>query len=118
MDRRNFLKIGMSAVAVAGMPFSMDMQAEEASVKQPVFSIDGNRIRLHQLGLKKPVRFLVLADSHLTIDDERGEPYKDYSKRMAQFFSQSIQNLEKITSAAQKQKYDMSLMLGDMRNMI
>ena len=114
MDRRNFLKIGMSAVTVAGMPFSMDVQAEETSVKQPVFSIDGNRIRLQQSGLKQPVRFLVLADSHLTIDDERGEPYKDYSKRMAQFFSQSIQNLEKITSAAQKQRYDMILMLGDM----
>ena len=114
MDRRNFLKIGMSAVAVAGMPFSMDVRAEEVPVKQPVFSIDGNRIRLQQLGLKKPVRLLVLADSHLTIDDERGVPYKDYSKRMAQYFSQSIQNLEKITTAAQKQKYDMILMLGDM----
>ncbi|MBR5080481.1 MAG: metallophosphoesterase [Victivallales bacterium] len=114
MDRRNFLKIGMSAVAVAGMPFSMDAQAEEPSAKQPVFSIDGNRIRLQQLGLKKPVRLLVLADSHLSIDDERGEPYKDYSKRMAQYFKQSIQNLEKNTTAAQKQKYDMILMLGDM----
>ena len=77
MDRRNFLKIGMSAMAVAGMPFSMDVQAKEVSAKQPVFSIDGNRIRLQQLGLKKPVRFLILADSHLSIDDERGEPYKD-----------------------------------------
>ena len=114
MDRRNFLKIGMSAMAVAGMPFSMDVQAEEVSAKQPVFSIDGNRIRLQQLGLKKPVRFLILVDSHLSIDDERGEPYKDYSKRMAQYFGQSIQNLEKITTAAQKQKYDMILMLGDM----
>ena len=114
MDRRNFLKIGMSAVTVAGMPFSMDVRAEEVSVKQPVFSIDGNRIRLQQLGLKKPIRLLVLADSHLSIDDERGEPYKDYSKRMAQYFNQSIQNLEKITTAALKQKYDMILMLGDM----
>ena len=114
MDRRNFLKIGMSAIAVAGMPFSMDAQAEEPSVKQPVFSMDGNKIRVQRLGLKKAVRLLILADSHLSIDDERGEPYKDYSKRMAQYFGQSIQNLEKITTAAQKQKYDMILMLGDM----
>ena len=114
MDRRNFLKIGMSAMAVAGMPFGMDAQAEEPSVKQPVFSMDGNKIRMQRLGLKKAVRLLILADSHLSIDDERGEPYKDYSKRMAQYFKQSIQNLEKITTAAQKQKYDMILMLGDM----
>ena len=114
MDRRNFLKIGMSAAAVAGMPFGMDAQAEEPSVKQPVFSMDGNKIRVQRLGLKKAVRLLILADSHLTIDDERGEPYKDYSKRMAQYFKQSISNLEKAASVVKNTKYDMILMLGDM----
>ena len=113
MDRRNFLKIGMTAAAVAGLPFGLDLRAEEPAEKKPVFSMDGNKISLLHTGLKK-TRILVLADSHLTVDDERGEPYKDYSRRMAQYFNQSIPNLEKITAAARKQKYDIILMLGDM----
>ena len=117
MNRRDFFKTGAGVIAAMGLLPSMDAHAEEVprnALKPPVFSMDGNKIRLQKIGLKKAIRLLVLADSHLTIDDERGEPYKDYSKRMAQYFSQSVQNLEKITTAAQKQKYDLILMLGDM----
>ena len=114
MDRRDFLKLGMMSAAIAGLP--LELRAEEKPQKVsslPVFSTDGNKIKLLQAGLKK-TRILVLADSHLSIDDERGVPYQDYSRRMAQYFGQSVQNLEKVTVAARKQKYDLILMLGDM----
>ena len=117
LKRRDFLKLGTSVAAMMAISPKAGLFAAEETAKptrQPVFALDGNKLRLHGLGLKKPTKLLVLADSHLTIDDERGVPYQDYSKRMAQYFSQSLPNLEKINTAAQKQKYDLILMLGDM----
>ena len=117
MNRRDFLKMGSGVAAMmALLPKAGLFAAEETS--QPsdhtAFALDGNKLRLQGLGLKKAVRLLVLADSHLTIDDERGEPYKDYSKRMAQYFHQSIPNLEKAASVVKDKNFDLILMLGDM----
>ena len=76
------------AAVMAMLPKAGLFAAEEISqlAGKSAFALDGNKLRLQGLGLKKATKLLVLADSHLTIDDERGEPYKEYSKRMAQFF--------------------------------
>lgn len=117
MNRRDFLKMGSGVAAMMAMlPKAGLFAAEETSQQtdKTAFALDGNKLRLQGLGLKKAVRLLVLADSHLTIDDERGEPYKDYSKRMAQYFHQSIPNLEKAASVVKDKNFDLILMLGDM----
>ena len=117
MNRRDFLKMGSGVAAMmAILPKAGLFAAEETSQSsdKTAFALDGNKLRLQGLGLKKAVRLLVLADSHLTIDDERGEPYKDYSKRMAQYFHQSIPNLEKAASVVKDKNFDLILMLGDM----
>ena len=117
MDRRDFLTMGSGIAALMAMlPKAGLFAAEETSQSsdKTAFALDGNKLRLQGLGLKKAVRLLVLADSHLTIDDERGEPYKDYSKRMAQYFHQSIPNLEKAASVVKDKNFDLILMLGDM----
>lgn len=117
MNRRDFLKLGSGMVAMMAMLPKTGLFAIEETLQpaeQSAFALDGNKLRLQGLGLKKATRLLVLADSHLTIDDERGEPYKEYSKRMAQYFKQSIPNLEKAASVVKNAKYNMILMLGDM----
>ena len=80
MNRRDFLKMGTGMAAMmAILPKTGLFAAEETlqPVGQLAFALDGNKLRLQGLGLKKATKLLVLADSHLTIDDERGEPYKD-----------------------------------------
>ncbi|MBO7622264.1 MAG: metallophosphoesterase [Victivallales bacterium] len=118
LKRRDFLKMGTGLAALMAMcPGTGLLAAEEETGRpsgQAAFALDGNNLRLQGLGLKKPVKLLVLADSHLSIDDERGIPYQDYSKRMAQYFKQSVPNLEKAASVAKNRKFDMILMLGDM----
>lgn len=47
------------------------------------FSQNGTQIRLYSSEVKEPVRIFVISDTHLYLSDEREDPYRDYSKRMA-----------------------------------
>lgn len=53
------------------------------------FSQDDIRIRLYSPEATKPVKLLILADTHLFRDDERGAPYREFSGRMAKAYNQT-----------------------------
>lgn len=58
--------------------------------RRGTFSMDGNTIRFSHPGITQPCNLLMLADTHLFRDDERGEAYTAYSKRMAKAYNQTI----------------------------
>ena len=47
------------------------------------YSYEDTRVTYWLKGLKEPVRILQVTDTHLWRDDERGEPFREYSRRMA-----------------------------------
>ncbi len=61
-----------------------------SSHRNPVaFSQDRNRIRILTPGLARPFNLLMLADTHLFRDDDRGEPFRSFSGRMAKAYNQT-----------------------------
>ena len=46
-------------------------------------SQDGPFVRIYSPEVREPVRLFVISDTHLFLSDEREEPFRDYSKRMA-----------------------------------
>ena len=78
------------------------------------FSLNGNSVKIHGTGIAKPTRLLVVSDAHLSLDDERGIPNQENSKRMAAAYPQALANFTQMLSERKTDTYDYLLMLGDM----
>jgi hypothetical protein len=51
------------------------------------FAIDGNRVRFFHPGIREKFNITMLADTHLFMDDARGEPYRQFSDRMSKAYN-------------------------------
>ena len=81
LGRRGFLRSSVLASAAIGLPALGETSVEQ---KMPrAFSLESNRVRLTCPGLQAPFSVAMLADTHLFRDDERGEPFRQFSGRMA-----------------------------------
>ncbi|MCW5552572.1 MAG: metallophosphoesterase [Verrucomicrobiae bacterium] len=95
VKRRRFLQ-SLPATA-AGLPLvasSVAWADEIASAPklQTVrggFALDENRARFFSKAVKSPFKVMVIADTHLFRDDERGELFRPYSARMARAYNQT-----------------------------
>lgn len=86
MRRRDVLKfIPGSLVLATGATAQSEIPKEDRAGGS--FSIDGNKLRFYHPAVKKDFNFLMLADTHLFRDDARGEPYRQYSGRMAKAYN-------------------------------
>jgi len=116
------LKFGAAAAAMAAVPRGRATEAPAvpgvsfASVKESL------RFTMPSLGGK--CRFMVVGDSHLTIDDERGEPFKQYSDRMSKPYRSALhfrtrrliaspEGFEYALAEAKKMKVDFLALVGD-----
>ena len=86
MDRRELI-LSLAAVS-SGLAYT-PAQAPRLR-RQGAFSIDGHRVRFYHPGVREPFSIVMLADTHLFRDDERGEAFKDYSGRMAKAYNQTL----------------------------
>jgi predicted MPP superfamily phosphohydrolase len=93
MERRSFLNTLVAAGA--GISLASCSPGDPAN-KKPVsllqsgtFSIDNTKITYHLPGIEEPVKIIQLADTHLWMDDERGDPYRQYSARMARAYNRT-----------------------------
>jgi predicted phosphodiesterase len=94
MKRRSFIR---SAAALSlGVPFGARLMVEAGAKSVPAaasprgsFAVDGNQVRFFSAEVAKALKVLVVADTHLFTDDERGEPFRQYSKRMASAYNQT-----------------------------
>lgn len=88
------------------------------------FSVDEVRVRLRTPAVEKPTRLLVLADTHLFRDDARGEPYREFSARMAKAYNQTKHFrsrettnpeacFEETLKTAQNEKAELLVLAGD-----
>lgn len=118
--------------AVAGMltaPFSAAAPAsagpgEKTSALRAGFSQDDTRIRLYSPAISRPGKIVFIADTHLFRDDARGEPFRQYSGRMARAYNKTRQfrsgdatdpeeSFTAVLKAAKKEKADALVLGGD-----
>ena len=126
MIRRTFLSAATTAIGIpCGLAATSSFGATGAmSSPRGSVALDGNRVRFFANEIRKPVRIMVVADTHLFRDDVRGRPYRKFSGRMAAAYNQTTHfesgketNPEEcfveILEQAQQQNVDLLALVGD-----
>ncbi len=93
MKRREFL--GSVVSASLGVHLGGSAMAQTASETRrgpgPLvrggFALDANRVRFFSPAIRERFNVMAIADTHLFTDDERGEPYREFSGRMARAYN-------------------------------
>ena len=92
MNRREFLGASAlaSGLALGADAFALEPVGGNSKGHRGTFSIDNNRISIYTPKEIKTTRIFHITDTHLSIDDERGAPYTQYSGRMAAAYQQNM----------------------------
>lgn len=89
MTRKDAIKFGAASAVAMALP---GMHAAE--VKQghnaPSFASVKESLRFTVPSFGGKCRFMVVGDSHLSIDDARGEPFRQYSGRMSKPYREAV----------------------------
>ncbi len=125
MKRRNLLK----ATTLAGFGFTFPQALSANSQKSTneirnTFSLTGNKASISANSTVKPSRIFHITDTHLSLDDERGDAFIDFSKRMAGAYKSNtqfetgekvttIQSFEQTLQRAKEEKADFLALTGD-----
>ena len=90
MKRRHFIQaIAAAALGAGGTARAASSFPVTASHgARPAFALDANRVRFFGCG-SAVFKVLVVADTHLYVDDARGAPFRAYSGRMARAYNQT-----------------------------
>lgn len=127
MKRRNFIRdttVGMLGLGSAWL-FGNERDDLFASELQPSqVTIDGNRVHIYSKSVVKPVKVLLAADTHLWMNDSRGDPFRQYSDRMAKAYNQTVhfqtgestnpeESFQKTLQLAVESKVDLLALPGD-----
>ena len=125
-SRRDFLQA--TVCAGAALPFlgcvHASPQGGAGAGVRGSFAVDGNRVRFFSPAIGTPLRFMVIGDTHLFMDDERGEPFKAYSGRMARAYNKTRhfktgaptnpqESFERTLALAKEQRVDLLALAGD-----
>lgn len=92
MKRRSFIEGTTTALAGLGFTTSSCANADSKKIKNPVkqcVTMDQEKVMFYSEVIKKPMKVVHIADTHLFKDDERGIPYQVYSNRMAKAYNQT-----------------------------
>jgi len=124
MNRRHF--IGLSALTTVGLATSGSLlqAASQKKVPKPNFSVTGNKVRFFGEAIAKQTKVVFLSDTHLWQSDEREEPFRQYSARMAAAYNQTqhfqsgqptdpVQSFQATLSHAVEQRADLVVLAGD-----
>lgn len=125
-SRRAFLQsTALGAVAAPFLAGCYSAGSRTAKAKtRGSLSIDGNQVRLFSPAVTAPLKIMVVGDTHLFLDDARGEPFQDFSGRMARAYNQTKhfetkattnpqQSFERTLALAQRAQVDLFAMVGD-----
>lgn len=125
MKRRDFI----SASALTGLGLTVNAPASNVNQDQPknyrgTFSSNDNRAAMYTRAPVEPTRVFHITDTHLSLDDERGEPYQEFSARMAAAYNSNShfqsgeqysaeESLELTLETAKREKVDFIALTGD-----
>ena len=126
-SRRGFLKAaacGAAALSLHGCASRQPVRDSSAARPEGAFALDGNRARFCSAALREKVKVVVIGDTHLHLDDARGEPYRAYSGRMAKAYNQTKhvqtgaattpqESFERALALAKESRADLLALAGD-----
>ncbi len=112
MKRRNF--INSAALAGLGLTLGSSTPASKQNNKKSLratFSQNDNRFSIYTHANIKPTRIFHITDTHLSLDDERGSKYQEYSRRMAGAYKSNthFQTQKRVTT---QESFEMTLKLA------
>jgi hypothetical protein len=121
MNRRDFIQ----TTVTGSMALGAENRAVPEEIRRSRFSLDQNRVKIYSPDFVKSVKVLLVSDTHLWMDDQRGAPFTQYSGRMAKAYNQTkhFQNgqptnpnesFEKMMRLAQDSKVDLLALPGDL----
>lgn len=122
ITRRDMFKFGAASAAALSLSRAQaDAKPPEAGVS---FASLKESLRFTMPSYRGACRFMVVGDSHLTIDDARGEPFKEYSGRMSKPYRSALHfrtgrpiaspdGFEYALAQAQKMNVDFLALVGD-----
>src|SRR5690606_2775600 len=89
---RHFLQ--KAATGLAGLGVAQHVSANELSeanqISPAYVTQEENKVSLFSGLVKEPIKVVLAADTHLWRNDERGDPYRQYSDRMAKAYNQTV----------------------------
>jgi DNA repair exonuclease SbcCD nuclease subunit len=93
MKRRSFLqKASLGSLGVGLMPqfrgSGVD-SPEKGKLTNTCVTAEGTRVNYYSEQIAAPLKITFIADTHLHLDDERGDFYRKYSKRMAGAYNET-----------------------------
>lgn len=92
MKRRSFFRKTSTALLGVGLTTGSLGSGTNKKIKKPVkvcATIDQQEVSFYSDVIKKPIKVVHIADTHLFKDDERGIPYQEFSNRMAKAYNQT-----------------------------
>jgi 3',5'-cyclic AMP phosphodiesterase CpdA len=126
MKRRRFLQTALLSGAALSASAGHGRAGEKPDRREwrDSLSFDDHRLAIFTRAPVRPTRIFHLTDTHLSLDDARGAPYRQYSRRMAGAYQRNrhFQTGETLTSAgsftrtlnlARERKADFLVLTGD-----
>ena len=125
MNRRNFIQgTALTGLGVTINPFSSSAKRRKKESIRGTFSETNNKLAIYTKAKITPTRIFHITDTHLSIDDKRGDKYKEFSNRMASAYkvNHHFQTQEEITTKesfkttldlAKEQQVDFLALTGD-----
>ena len=111
-NRRDFIGASLAFAAVAGCSAPRCGGERKCGTGRP-FSFDSHcTLRMPMPGLKEPVNFFVIGDTHFGFHDARDDAYADNYKRMAKWPAPK-DALAKALDRAKKAQADVVVLVGD-----
>ena len=93
MKRRSFIKETTTVVTGLGLS-SVSCVKSENKIDKKIFNscvnMDQEKVSFYSESIKKTIKVVHIVDTHLFMDDNRGVPFYNYSKRMAGAYNQTI----------------------------
>ena len=127
MKRRSFLN--RSTVLIGGLGLSSFSYAftneKKALLPSDVYvTMNNEKVSFYAEKIKKNLKVIHVADTHLFMDDERGIPYQEFSNRMAKAYNQTthfktrekttpVECFEKTLAYAKQVNADVITLVGD-----
>ena len=127
MKRRSFLN--RSTVLIGGLGLSSFSYAftneKKALLPSDVYvTMNNEKVSFYAEKIKKNLKVIHVADTHLFMDDERGIPYQEFSNRMAKAYNQTthfktrekttpMECFEKTLAYAKQVNADVITLVGD-----
>lgn len=92
MNRLSFLQKAASGLLGIGLVSKFQQKSQSDVLNTDLhetFTVSGNHVTFHVDDIERPVKVIFASDTHLWRDDERGDPYRKFSGRMAKAYNET-----------------------------